>query len=767
MTQFYEACMYGWWDVAERILELGLNPNCPEQIESGIDPPLNLALRHGRTEMLDLLLRHGANPNLANKSGTTALHEICRRPCFAYDMATVFFEICRERQLWLLLDARDNEGWTPLQLALTVAKDCDLVELLLARGANPILADPDGRTSLQFVVSTYIDYKESATIEVLNRLQELARSMLLRGADPTLANDEGETSLHLVAKEDRQLSVEFFYDVLISISREAITISPEWIDARDKSGCTPLHLACRSLTGPVENYQAWVPEWLLTVGADPNALNEHSETPLHYLSRHEGNLSLMERLFDICDQKNRDAWLDVQDRWGDTPLHLAARGGHRAMTQLLLERDTADPTVQNAKRSTPLHEASRIDKDSFLLDFLATCRDVGRSVQATVNVQDKNGDAPLHLALELSILNHEATVPELLRLGADPNLANNEGSSPLHCICKRHDIDNVVQIFFALCDELQRAVHLDARDNAGNTPLHLALANTDEDTAEILLRRGADPTLVNARGETPLHVICSECEIYSLSQDTNLASIFFRVNDELRRHPIEIDARDHKGQTPLQLAVSNLMPNTVDILLDRGADMSNFVLQFEKDLCDRHEPPGSLSIEFKWKIAISALTLIERLERREYVLDRSDAMTIMRYIVELGLLRITPNPVTSLLQDEHFTKEAQTIMVKNDDSTTLHDLLKLPLKEAAKRFTCLDYFELVRDENKLRKLADGNRVTCLAHLFKVMSTRFFGDWALEPFIILIHVRLPIPCCEMIIENLHHEDLFNICLALEG
>ncbi|KAL7293449.1 hypothetical protein TKK_0013209 [Trichogramma kaykai] len=66
-------------------------------------------------------------------------------------MATVFFEICRERQLWLLLDARDNEGWTPLQLALTVAKDCDLVELLLARGANPILADPDGRTSLQFV----------------------------------------------------------------------------------------------------------------------------------------------------------------------------------------------------------------------------------------------------------------------------------------------------------------------------------------------------------------------------------------------------------------------------------------------------------------------------------------------------------------------------------------------------------------------------------------------------------------------------------------
>ncbi|KAL7293425.1 hypothetical protein TKK_0013187 [Trichogramma kaykai] len=53
---------------------------------------------------------------------------------------------------------------------------------------------------------------------------------------------------------------------------------------------------------------------------------------------------------------------------------------------------------------------------------------------------------------------------------------------------------------------------------------------------------------------------------------------------------------------------------------------------------------------------------------------------------------------------------------------------------------------------------------CLVHLYEKRSRKFFQSWAIEPFMELIHYRLPILCCDMIIEHLPNEDLCNICLA---
>ncbi|CAB0037974.1 unnamed protein product [Trichogramma brassicae] len=260
-------------------------------------------------------------------------------------------------------------------------------------------------------------------------------------------------------------------------------------------------------------------------------------------------------------------------------------------------------------------------------------------------------------------------------------------------------------------------------------------------------------------------------EQYSTSS-TNLASAFLRVNEESSRHRIRIDARDNKGWTPLRLAVTNLMPNTVAVLLDRGvADLASFVFPTEAHFDEYLGHLKGSSIEWKFITAISAMTLVECLEKRGYELDRSDAMAIMRILDKLGLFwfRVNDPTCASLLDDEQFTDDAKKTMMKDDDSdsTTLHDLIQMRPREAARRFTCMDCYELARAENKLWKLAYKPRLACHSLLYEITSKRFFSSWALDPVMELTHCRLPILCSEMIIDDLNNEDLYNICLAVEG
>lgn len=64
----------------------------------------------------------------------------------------------------------------------------------------------------------------------------------------------------------------------------------------------------------------------------------------------------------------------------------------------------------------------------------------------------------------------------------------------------RNGQKNIVKI---LAD--RGGIDLDRRDAEGNTPLYHACRQGYRDVAALLLERGADPSLANNRGETPLH----------------------------------------------------------------------------------------------------------------------------------------------------------------------------------------------------------------------------------------------------------------------
>jgi len=116
---------------------------------------------------------------------------------------------------------------------------------------------------------------------------------------------------------------------------------------------------------------------------------------------------------------------------GDTALHMAAAAFERPAAQLLV-RHGALCRVRNRRGAEPLHYAADANRwkpaaQRRTIEFLLTAG-------ADPNALDKSGVAPLHRAVRTR---SSPAVRALLSGGADVNLKNGRGSTPLNLA--RHD----------------------------------------------------------------------------------------------------------------------------------------------------------------------------------------------------------------------------------------------------------------------------------------------------------------------------------------
>uniref|UniRef100_A0ABD2XKC5 Uncharacterized protein n=1 Tax=Trichogramma kaykai TaxID=54128 RepID=A0ABD2XKC5_9HYME len=370
-------------------------------------------------------------------------------------------------------------------------------------------------------------------------------------------------------------------------------------------------------------------------------------------------------------------------------------------------------------------------------------------------LQRETGDSPLHL-LASSTHRDDETIELLLRNGADPNAVNLSGSTPLHKLCEFRSPNhiNLIQRFLVVCDEVGQRVHIDARDKEGQTPLYSALDYGQKEVVKLLLRRGADPNQNHQNGTTPLHVIC-HCY-----HDDEFVRLLFEICDEMQL-TVQLNTRDQWGNTPLQLAVASLSPEIVDVLLNRGADMSNCI--FPTSIVT-YLPKNSLLI-MKMRVASGALAVAEHLEAKGYRFSRSDALTIMKFFAKHDLFEKSSDLEKSMRDDREFTKYAKQITIV--PSLSLYDLIHLRSEEEEELLTYTDYFvftDQLPSGNYKLKIPERHQENCILHLCEKLSRGFFRRWVLDPFYELIHKRLPIECCEMVLKNLNNRDLCNICLA---
>ncbi|KAL7302866.1 hypothetical protein TKK_0004098 [Trichogramma kaykai] len=389
------------------------------------------------------------------------------------------------------------------------------------------------------------------------------------------------------------------------------------------------------------------------------------------------------------------------------------------------------------------------------------CKEIGQEVR--VDATGPDGWTALHLALSYK---HSTLTAYLLRNRADPNTANGQGKTALHLICQNNYNDDFVDEFFDICYDEQLTLDLNVQDKQGRTPLHLALHSGNKRPTQILLRRGADTKLGNKDGSTPLHVICEK------NNGEELAKMLLDICEEEQRE-ILIKARDKKGRTPLELAVLNLLPKTVDMLLEHGADLSNFVFPTEASfvsVAGSFKEITSYSHSLKIRVASGMVAVIHSLEEKGFEMQRSEALMVMTMFDKYGLcekLEITKQSWYD--KQDKFVSNAKEIIVKPDapevPALSLYDLTQLPTKQAAECLTYADYTELELDEN-FWDLQSPVREACSLYLCEIATNKFFREWTIEPYMLLINNRLPLHCCDIIIEMLSNQDLRNICLVAE-
>ncbi len=382
---------------------------------------------------------------------------------------------------------------------------------------------------------------------------------------------------------------------------ELLDSVPSLVNARNQVGQALLHVA-------VFHGQEETVELLMERGADVKATDSVGRTPLH-------QAALRCRSFGMADMLlSRDADLNAKDKYGNTPLFLAAE---RIQTSFWY--DCLTSFLYSKGAALDIFTASILNKGQEVAAMLKAGPTLASARQKGGYFPDDS--TPLHHAL---CHGNVPVVQVLLEHGADPNARDSQGRTPIYLATRYAGIINLLfpsyleprhteaarlllesgaewDIFAASlldrADVIEQLLEADpglicTQDLNGNTPLHLAAWHGKKNAVELLLARGADIDAQNENGETPVALAITywdednwqENVVDLLIKSGCKLDIFTaaalgkrgRAAELIEQDPTLANARNHDGQTPLQLAAQNGHDETVNLLIEHGAELDIF-----------------------------------------------------------------------------------------------------------------------------------------------------------------------------------------------
>ncbi len=207
-----------------------------------------------------------------------------------------------------------------------------------------------------------------------------------------------------------------------------------------------------------------------------------------------------------------------RDEQGNAPLHMACKGGHLGVVELLLKAG-ADPCEAN-----------------------------------------KSGVCPLHHVDEPKI------VEMLCKAGANPNANAKEGGTPLHFAVADGHINVILEL-------IKQGANVEVTDSRGLTPIILAAASGDGECVATLLKDGkADGGAILTGGLTVLHM-CAEME--EEEEAVVATNALLNTGSGIK----SVNMKSHDGDLPIHLAANVGNEEVVRVLYPHTTELSNTTVQ--------------------------------------------------------------------------------------------------------------------------------------------------------------------------------------------
>ncbi|WVZ53436.1 hypothetical protein U9M48_004379 [Paspalum notatum var. saurae] len=520
------AVMSGNTDNAKRIMEK--RPELAWQENENKHTPMHLATKGNKVDLLTVLLQH--DPSLGYLISTYGTPVLCTASSEGHvGVARELLKYCPDapycgaegstclhvaissgksgfvkfalesQELRHLINVADNEGRTPLQLALSTisAQEVD---------------DDDEKQAIVAALRSHLNLGlRSHPLEMDQRLLEAAtlghaaemRHLTLHVPRVLLGTTaHGDTCLHIASThgherfcEDAQnldpsllsaINSDGETPLLAAVACGRVSVAcvmlrwcrerklSEAILKQDKHRCNALHHAIR------RGHKDLALELIMAEPALSHAVNQYNESPM-FLAVMRGYADVFEKLLEIPGSAHGGAY-------GFNALHAAVRNGNSAIARRIMETRPQLAREENDSKRTPMQAAVLWGK----IDLLRVLLEHDRSLGYVVST---DGYPLLNSA---AFRGHIDVAQEILKYC--PNAAN---CRPNAWTCLHQAVweEHTEFVEFVLrSPQLARLVNM--RDSTGDTPLHLAVTKCNPKmVAALLLHRHTDVTVLNIKGD--------------------------------------------------------------------------------------------------------------------------------------------------------------------------------------------------------------------------------------------------------------------------
>ena len=399
-----------------------------------------------------------------------------------------------------------------------------------------------GHTKIMGILLNHIRYelkKQSLkNLDNIKKLHGFSNLDLVKGnlSKAVPLNNENISKFNKLqsdAKEEVNNLIDKFIDIITKC-----------LQAKDKNGQTPLHLAAMSkfsLSHEIINQilefnffildESWNDYLMIfselqsleifvnRMNQDPRSCQRIENEMVTLLGENiiKKNLS---RSFRKKKKEMIKKLINIQDNNGDNLLHICSYHGNYKIINRLLYYG-ADKRVQNKEEKIPVD----IAKDNKVRKVLTNLNEAAKAadeknIQELVNFgKDLNEKlsifslAPIHKIIESKEENKHEVLEKMLLLGSDPNLKDSNGWTALHYAAQIGDLESVKILI-----EKSKA-DINAFSNNGRTALHLAAKENKKNVVDYLIdkilerHKNDSQIYLNAKDEhkcTPCHLAAKE-----------------------------------------------------------------------------------------------------------------------------------------------------------------------------------------------------------------------------------------------------------------